>query len=208
MFFHRVDDVGPEDEAVHGVLALLQQRGEPAIAAVIPGHLRQGTVRAMRKLPDVAVFQHGFEHVNHARPGEWNDEFPASLGAGRIEEDLSRGRAMLEDRIGVSVKGYVPPWNRTSGLAHAAMGRLGFEVISGNRRYRPRTAVPRRDISVDVVTCCSPVQFRRIEDILGDIRAAQARGGPVGIMYHVQRTGGDGIRFVERLLREIDASGR
>jgi len=207
MLFHRVDDVGPEDEAVHGVLALFAERGLPAIAAVIPEHLRRGTVRALWRTPAVAVFQHGVAHVNRARPRDYHDEFPAHLGARTIGDELARGREILEQRLGVSVNGYVPPWNRTSGVAHAALARLGFEILSGNRRYRPRTVLRRQDISIDVVTGCAPVRFRSMDAVMADLRAASAGQESVGIMYHVQRTGSAGVRFVEELLRRMEELG-
>ena len=202
--FHRLDDVGPDDVAVHGVLRMLRERQLPTIAAVIPQHLESSTSRMFRERPGIAVFQHGYAHINRARPSGYSDEFPSHLARSLTRRELGYGKQMLQQAIGVPVVGYVPPWNKTSGVAHQILEELGFEWFSGNRRYRPRTSLQRLDISVDMVVGCSPVRFRAINDVITDLREAMSLNKQVGLMYHVQRTGDKGVRFIEKLLNRIE----
>ena len=202
--FHRLDDVGPDDLAVHGVLRMLRERSLPTIAAVIPQHLESATTRMFRERPGIAVFQHGYAHINRARPSGYSDEFPSHLERSLMLKELANGKQILQQAIGVPVVGYVPPWNKTSGVAHQVLEDLGFECFSGNRRYRPRTSLQRLDISVDMVVSCSPVRFRPMDDVLADLREAMSLNKQVGLMYHVQRTGDKGVRFIEKLLNRIE----
>ncbi len=202
--FHRLDDVGPDDVAVHGVLRTLRERQLPTIAAVIPQHLEAATSRMFRERPGIAVFQHGYAHINRARPSGYSDEFPGHLERSLISKELEHGKQILQQAIGEPIVGYVPPWNKTSGVAHQLLEELGFQCFSGNRRYRPRTSLQRLDISVDMVLGCSPVRFRPIDDVMADLHEAMSLYKQVGLMYHVQRTGDKGVRFVERLLNRIE----
>ena len=202
--FHRIDDVGPDDVAVHGVLRMLRERSFPTIAAVIPQHLEAATSSMFRERPGIAVFQHGYAHINRARPAGYSDEFPSHLERSLIRTELGHGKQMLQQAIGMRIIGYVPPWNKTSGRAHQVLEELGFQCFSGNRRYHPRTSLQRLDISVDMVVGCSPVRFRPIDDVMADLREAMSLHKQVGLMYHVQRTGEKGVRFIERLLNRIE----
>ncbi len=202
--FHRLDDVGPNDAAVHGVLRMLRERQLPTIAAVIPQHLESATSRMFRERPGIAVFQHGYAHINRARPSGYSDEFPSHLPQSLMRKELGHGKQMLQQAIGAPIVGYVPPWNKTSGVAHQVLEELGFQLFSGNQRYRPRTSLQRLDISVDMVLGCSPVRFRPIDHVMDDLREAMSEYKQVGLMYHVQRTGDKGVQFVEKLLNKIE----
>ncbi len=65
----RDDDAAAPAPALERLLAAQRGGGVPLMLAVIPAKATEGLVRRLAGEPDVVVVQHGWAHLNHARPG-------------------------------------------------------------------------------------------------------------------------------------------
>lgn len=93
-------------------------------AAILAPGLNSGTI---------ALAQHGFDHTAVGRDPLGR---PAEFSGQSVTEQVhraGRGRAHLESVFGAPPTTFVPPWNRFDPATVAALGQLGFDVLSAGR---------------------------------------------------------------------------
>ncbi|MFI5378548.1 MAG: DUF2334 domain-containing protein [Tepidisphaerales bacterium] len=132
------------------VMEAFRGRGMAVTFAVIPAiaardKVQKGTVLPLT--PDRAeilkraleggrfeVALHGYSH--QSIPGRPPTEFVGVPGP-QQERLLRDGREILQSRLGITIRTFVPPWNSYDEQTVAALERLGFGTISAGRRYEP-----------------------------------------------------------------------
>ena len=182
--FHRLDDIGPFDSQTVEFVETLEGIGNPYILAVIPDRLADEVAAMIRRLKHAWVFQHGTAHINNGSETS-QDEFPTSLGRKRITAELNRGRETLQQRLGINVLGYVPPWNRMSEVVLDLLEQADFKVVSATSRIRLETTLKQAHVHVNVFSQYRPVVVRCLSDVVSEIQAQLAlQREVIGIMYH------------------------
>jgi len=125
----------------------------PVSLAVIPIGAERGLAEWLAHRPrppphaHVAVLQHGWQHLNHARVGK-KSEFPAERARAEVAVELAAGRKRLSALFGTrALPVLVPPWNRFADSLLVLLAGCGLTAIS---RAQPRRAA-RRASEVDEV---------------------------------------------------------
>jgi hypothetical protein len=129
-----------DDDAIESTRALdTLVAFAPAVAlAVIPNRMRPDLADFVARHPRLAVLQHGFAHVNHARADERKSELPDSRDRRATDSELEKGHRLLQSAFGSrALPVLTPPWNRAGDAVLARLRGLGFSGIS---RYLPRQA--------------------------------------------------------------------
>jgi len=186
--FHRLDDVGRDDHAVMTFIEWMAAHPSNCIVAVIPAQLNENIARLLRSNPGLAVFQHGVCHESRTS-NLYPDEFPSSVPIEKIKSSILGGKLLLEDRLGIQIAGYVPPWNRTSPQALASLEQLGFKFFSGHARFQHESRLIQLNVAVDTTESYQPLQPRNSESVIQEIDRFVRRQLPVGVMYHVNGLG-------------------
>ena len=167
--------------------------GAPLSLAVIPKPVDDALPSALTGHPSATVLQHGYAHINHARPGEKKSEFPPSREQTPVLSELSMGRDRLAALFGPRFRPVlVPPWNRVGPFLPDALAETGLAGISTYRRKKP---VPTPFHWVD--THCDIIAWRTTRGFVGDKAvlalatghlAARRRGEaleePTGLLTH------------------------
>lgn len=181
---YRLDDIGDDDSTVKEIISIFEETGRSYILGVIPRRLTKGMVQFISTLQLCQIFQHGVAHVNRVLNG-YPDEFPESLSAHRVRQELSDSKALLENCLCKSVRGYIPPWNNTSRLALDLLPTVGFSVLSGHVRYQYATTMKELHVTVDPVVRYRPVSLMSADELLCKIIAAYTGDAShVGIVIH------------------------
>ena len=129
-----------DDDAIEQTRALttLATMAPLVALAVIPHLMRPDLGEFVRRHRGITVLQHGFAHVNHARPDERKSEFPDSRDRRATLSELEKGSRILAAAFGPKALAVLtPPWNRASDGVLAGLTDLGFRGVS---RYLPRRA--------------------------------------------------------------------
>jgi hypothetical protein len=167
--------------------------GAPVSLAVIPALAEPALTIFLDRHPRFSVIQHGYEHRNHAGPGEKKCEFSESRDAEAMLADLASGRERLKALFGVRFRpALAPPWNRIADSLPAQLESVGLPGLSTYRRT-DRPAGPRCWVD----THCDIVAWRGSRGFVGDADAlalitghlrARRRGEtidePTGVMTH------------------------
>lgn len=129
----RDDDAVEPTPALETLIALAP---DAMALAVIPSRMKPALGGFLRRYPGVRALQHGFAHVNHARPDERKSEFPESRDVQSAWADLSDGHRMLQSTFGPQALPILtPPWNRAGDALLTGLHERGFLGLS---RYLPR----------------------------------------------------------------------
>jgi hypothetical protein len=129
----RDDDAARPTAALDRLLGLAATAGAPLALAVVPAWLCADPSPALAERSGVAVLQHGFAHVNHAKAAGEKGACEIGLHRGRtaILDDLAVGRACLEQAFGNAfVPVLVPPWNRLDQALLPDIAGLGYRGVS------------------------------------------------------------------------------
>jgi len=127
-----------DDDAIERTRALdTLANMAPAVAlAVIPHLMRPELGEFVRHHGGIAVLQHGFAHVNHARSDERKSEFPDSRNPLSALSELKKGSQILKTSFSAkALPVLTPPWNRAGDAVLAGLAGLGFVGLT---RYLPR----------------------------------------------------------------------
>jgi hypothetical protein len=84
----------------------------PLALAVVPALVRAELAEALAGRPQVAVLQHGWQHINRAARDGKKSEYPPERPAGAVDAEIVAGRARLEALFGPrALPVFVPPTN-------------------------------------------------------------------------------------------------
>ncbi len=210
--FLRDDDIDDDEASLRRLLELTLARGVPLHLAVVPRLLTPAGTRLLKDMKRthgdlLEVGQHGYTHRNHEPlwpPGEFGPsrDFDAQL------RDVTRGKVLLERALGGDLAPvFTPPWNRSTGDTHRALDRLGFQILSQERRDAPPIGeYDFREISVTLDPYRWPggrPHLKSPGDIFADLARQLVAGGPVGVLLHHKVMGEDAFVLLERLLAEL-----
>ncbi len=141
--------------------------GAPVSLAVIPALADPALKDFLDRHPSFSVIQHGYEHRNHAGPGEKKCEFPDSRDVDAMLADLAKGReklsALFDSRFRPAL---APPWNRIADALPAQLETVGLSGLSTYRRS-DRPSGPRCWVD----THCDIIAWRGSRGFVGDQEA-------------------------------------
>lgn len=136
-FWWRDDDAATATPHLETLLSLQARHAIPLALAVIPARAKSDLANALTPNPGVSIFQHGYEHKNHADKarGERACEFPHSRP---LEESLCVLRDGFERLTGLFGDRFLPvltpPWNRISKKMRDARHDIGLTGLSAYGR--------------------------------------------------------------------------
>lgn len=193
--FFRYDDFSETSAAVvdTGLIEALRRQAVPCTFAVIPavttGSFRDPDVTENRPLGAaklallrsairdgvVDISLHGLHHRTRFRDGP-HSEF---IGLNRIQQaDMIReGKQMLEQQLGVPVRGFVPPWNNYDANTLAALQDSAIEGLSANR-YSP--CLDREGIRYLPIT----IETHELRSAIARARSSAERDPIIGVLLH------------------------
>ena len=187
----RDDDAGRRRGPLDRLLALGRLWQVPVALSVVPERAAEDLPDALSGAP-ASVLQHGYRHVNRARPNAKKCE----LIADRVTEDgLAAGRTRLTTLFGDRwLPVLVPPWNRVDQELLPRLADLGYRGLS---RYKPRdtatvSGLHQVNTHVDIIDWRSGRGFRgEPESLAVLVEHLQARrmstvdpGEPTGLLTH------------------------
>ncbi|MEZ5823487.1 MAG: hypothetical protein R3C97_01705 [Geminicoccaceae bacterium] len=130
-FWLRDDDASSMTPQLARLLDIADHLDMPMALAVIPARLQADAADSLASHAQAVIMQHGFDHSNHALPGEKKRELGGTLTTNAVLERLRAGRAILERMCHRRVLPVlVPPWNRIDDEVVAALPDLGFQGLS------------------------------------------------------------------------------
>jgi hypothetical protein len=209
-FWWRDDDLDEPSEALDRLLAVRRQAAIPLSLAVIPATARTALRELLDPEEEVTVLQHGYDHRNHAKPGEKKAELAAGRGRVGLVAQLTEGRRRLEGLFPVQFRPVlVPPWNRIAPdvvpLLHPA-GYVGLSTYAGSKRPAAAPGLIRADCHIDIVDWRGGRGFLGTEACLAlAVKAVESGAPAVGLLTHhlvVDRAGWD---FVDTFVIHIRA---
>ncbi len=165
----------------------------------------------------IFVLQHGWQHVNHAGPGEGGWELGDHRPLAVVRTDLESGHRRLADAFGAQfLPVLVPPWNRISESVVQSLPTLGFTGLSTFRAREHKAAAPGL---VQVNAHCDPIKWkqggrfagtaRALDDLTSHLRARRTGTAdpaePTGLVTHHLALDPPAFDFVTELLRRTRA---
>jgi peptidoglycan/xylan/chitin deacetylase (PgdA/CDA1 family) len=181
----RDDDAVAPTPALDRLLALSRRFELPLALAVIPAEVGPDLAARLVEEPGVAVLQHGWQHRNHAGPGEKKAELGAHRPVDAILDELGRGRECMQSLFPTFLPVLVPPWNRIAPGIAAALPSLGFAGLS---TYGAAAATNQVNTHLDILAW-KPVRrpFSRAEAfslLAAELERRLASDEPLGILTH------------------------
>lgn len=192
----RDDDAGPLHEGLVRLGALLAPH--PVWLGVIPAAITPELVAWVGEQQHIRVGQHGWAHTNHASAGCGKAEFGAHRTLEAMEQELSRGGALMAEAFGFAPEVFIPPWNRLTESLMDSLEGLGFRGVSlhgsrlGRQRMGARAGWVCCDVRLDVMAC---------EDAEAELTQLMVDNGhrePIGILTHHRVM--EDFGFLERLV--------
>ena len=183
----RDDDAIADTPALRRLLRSARLQDCPLALAAIPAAVTPSLVRYLAGEASVDILVHGFAHANRAEPGAKPAEFGADRPCAVLAREAQAGLAILTDAFADrTVAIFVPPWNRISPEAAAALPALGYAGLSAFGPDGSSIAGLRR-----LDTHLDPVDWRGTRSLVAPDRLAQtlqttlARGiRTVGFLTH------------------------
>ena len=209
----RDDDAAELTPALERLLGLSAEFGVALALAVVPGRMAPGLPIRLAGSEGVFVLQHGWRHVNHARPGEGGWELGDHRPLAAVGRDLESGYGRLADAFGAQfLPVLVPPWNRISAGVVQSLPALGFIGLSTFRAREHKAPAPGL---VQVNAHCDPVKWkqggrfagtaRALDDLTSHLRARRTGAAdpaePTGLVTHHLALDPPAFDFVAGLLR-------
>jgi hypothetical protein len=186
----RDDDAVTVTPALDRLTELCDQYGMPILLAVIPEPADEKLSTFVGIHPLLTPTQHGFNHTNHALPGQRARELGGGRPIAAVISDLQRGLEKLSGLFGSRMTAIlVPPWNRIDDDLLPLLPGLGFQAIStfGARQERaPGLAAINCDL--DIIDWkngrrCHPHEklARRLADL---VAAGEGSRHSIGLLTH------------------------
>jgi hypothetical protein len=207
-FWWRDDDAVASTERLGQLLRLAH--GIPLALAVIPSLTTESLAAQVRTQRDVVVLQHGWAHTDHTA-GQFC-EYPDFRNAMEVQEELLRGRAILQDLFDEQFYPiFVPPFNAFSDNFMHLLVNSGFQAISrkGPRKSPPLRGMPQElNVHVAPIVWSDPATFGSEDDhmssILSHLRARRTGliclNEPTGLLTHHLAQDGESILFIEKFV--------
>jgi len=209
-FWWRDDDAVTATPALERLLAGQRQWGVPLALAVIPAGADEALARRLTDEPGVAVVQHGWAHLNHARPGRPKAELGSDRPPAYVLGELTRGQARLDRLFGRGwLRVLVPPHNRIADAVVAGLPAAGYVGLS---RDKPRSAAPGDLVEVNThidimdwtVTRAFLGESACLDQALAHLSAKRAGrvdpGEPTGLLTHHLAHDEPAWRFAEQFV--------
>ncbi|MDP6571890.1 MAG: polysaccharide deacetylase family protein [Rhodospirillales bacterium] len=192
----RDDDGRAATPALDSLLAMARGSGTPLALAVIPAGAGASLAERLAGEPLVAIVQHGFDHADHARPGDKKIELAPHRPLDGMRGALADGRERLQALFGGrALAVLVPPWNRVADAVVDALPAIGFTGLSAFGPRAKAIAAPgvrAANAHVDIIDWRGGRGFVGESDALAQAvrhlrarRTGQADGDePTGLMTH------------------------
>ena len=206
----RDDDATTWTPSLDRLVGLQRKFGEAVALAVIPARADDALAQHIARERDVVVVQHGWAHVNHARPGRAKAELGPDRPPAYVLGELARGQIRLGRLFGPGwLKVLVPPHNRIAPAVAAGLPQAGYVGLSTDK---PRTQSPPGLCQIN--THIDIMEWTVTRAFLGDgpcldqalAHLAAKRGGtadptePTGLLTHHLAHDEASWRFVEHFL--------
>ena len=158
-FWWRDDDAVDETPQLRSLLQLAQRLDVPIALSVIPARFSPRLVRFVKRMPQIDILVHGYEHENHAPAGRSKCEFGGRRPLAVVDTELRAGLALnMKGFGGQALPVLVPPWNRIAPRFAARLAALGYTGLS---TWKPRPPHDGAETLVRVNTHLDPVDWRR-----------------------------------------------
>lgn len=198
----RDDDAGRDDPRLEPLLAIAARHGVGLALAVVPAWLEPATRQRILASREAVVWQHGFDHGDHAGGRGKQIELGGTRPAAATIDDLIRGRARLERAFGERFRPVlVPPWNRIDASVRAALPEGLWTGLSRFGPETPGSRPPELNTQVDGILWRAG---RRALDLEGWQRAldAQIAAGRtrIGLLTHHREMDGAALAALDRLI--------
>lgn len=213
----RDDDAIAPTKALDDFLALIGKHGAPLGLAVIPHLATEELARRLEGVAAVDVMVHGWQHRNHAAPGEKAAEFGASRVVPDADAELRNALARLRGLFGTMVLPvFVPPWNRIGEPIARRLPQLGFCGLSTFARWQP--SLPVRGLVLSN-THWDPIDWRGTRGLAPEEKMLQALAAlveeralheqplPIGLLTHHLVHDVWVTRFLDEILERLAQSG-
>ena len=190
----RDDDAVALTPALDKLLTISRNSGTPLALAVLPAATEAALADFLEARSDVYVLQHGYEHVNYARPGDKASEFgPERDQESRLEE-LAQGLKLLS-RFRQLLPVLVPPWNRIDTALLPILPEIGLTGISTFAPREPAVSISgltRVNTHVDIINWRMDQHFLGVPAVLDQLiehlqarrRRAADPNEPTGLLTH------------------------
>lgn len=192
-FWWRDDDAVTATPQLGELLRLAEE--VPLALAVIPALARPELADAVHGRSQVAVLQHGWQHVDRARHGK-KSEYPKGRSASAVAAEIGAGRARLKALFGArALTALVPPWNRFADEFLPLLcgnGIAGISTMAAPRDAALPPGLVALDVHVDFVAWHGDRGFIGESAALGGLvtHLRSSRVGsadspaPIGILTH------------------------
>ena len=208
-FWLRDDDAVTETPALWRLADICGPADLPVLLAVIPAAAedRLGTVLA--RMSGFTPCQHGWQHRNHAAPGQRACELGGDRPTEQVLIELAEGRLKLHGLFGGQLADVlVPPWNRIEPAVVRRLPELGFAALSTfGPPPKDDEGIGRMNCDVDLIDWRNGRVGRSALDIAGKlaeaIQAAQSHLRPVGILTHHLAHDAQAWRVLEELVGQL-----
>ena len=213
----RDDDGRAATPALDSLLAMARGSGTPLALAVIPAGAEASLAERLADEPLVAILQHGFDHTDHARPGEKKIELAPHRPLDEMRGALADGRERLQALFGGrALAVLVPPWNRVAHAVVDALPAIGFTGLSAFGRRAKAFAAPgvrAANAHVDIVDWRGGGGFvgerQALAQALRHLRERRAGAAdgeePTGLMTHHLDHDAQCWDFIETLVARTSA---
>ena len=190
LFWLRDDDAIEPTPALDRLVDLTFRHSVPLGLAVIPALAGGALAARIATEPHVTVLVHGWNHVNHAGPGEKKQELGLHRPLETVLSDLASGLTTARTLFGQQAASIlVPPWNRIDSRLLPHLPGLGFTGLSVFGRPFP-APVRILNSTVDIIDWHGNRGGRDhavlVGEIVSQLREAFAASDhpPVGILAH------------------------
>jgi hypothetical protein len=185
----RDDDAVKPSAPLSRLLDLSGRWNVPMTIAAIPAHATPALADLLQPLKEIAVAVHGWDHLNHAPPGQKKEELGLHRSQEIVLQSLHMGLRRIVDLFGrSSVALMVPPWNRIDPQLIGHLPARGYKALSifGPERSLPGLALV--NTHLDIIDWKGSRGGRSFEALYGEaatwLNAEQGPSIRLGVLTH------------------------
>lgn len=210
----RDDDAVAPTPALETLLAIRAKLALPLALAVIPARAQPALAARLAGEDGLAVWQHGWAHLNHAPVGAPKAELGPDRPTGYVLGELARGWLAMDRVFGATGwhGALVPPHNRIAPALAAALPGAGYAGLSAGLGPRPTGRRAVINAHVDIMDWATrrfageAAALATLVDALAARRDGRADPDePVGFLTHHLAHDTDAWRFTEAALARLAA---